>query len=76
MKQQMLEVFKLNRRKGVRELSKFLMNEMTDKNSKTLSKQLLGTQQPFKNVGKFKKTDPNTKESIQCSKNYTIDFIK
>ena len=76
MKKKILGVFKLNRRKGVRELSKFLMNEMADKNTKILFRQLLNTRQSFKNLGKPKKTNQKTEKSVQCSNNYTIDLIK
>ena len=76
MKKKMLGIFKLNRKKGVRELSKFLINEIADKNTKILSRQLMSTQLPFENIENPKKTNSITEESVQCSENYTIDFIK
>ena len=52
------------------------MNEMADKNTKILFRQLLNTRQSFKNLGKSKKTNQKTEKSVQCSNNYTIDLIK
>lgn len=76
MKKKMLAILKLNRRKGIRELSKLLMNEMADKNTKILSRQLLGNPQPCRNLEKSWKIAPKTKSSTQCNKNYIIDLIK
>lgn len=72
MKKKMWAIIKLNRRKGIRELSKFLTNEIADKNTKILSRQLLGDPQPCRNLKKPYKTE----SSVQCSKNYIVDFIK
>ena len=72
----MLSILKLNRRKGIRELSKFLMNEIADKNTKILFKQLLGSPQPRRNFKKSCETTPKAKSSARCSNNYIIDFIK
>lgn len=76
MKQKMLAILKLNRRKGIRELSKFLMNEMTDKHTKMLSRQLLGDPKPSKNFEKSCTKTSKRRNLTQCSKNYIIDFIK
>ena len=76
MKKKVLAILKLNRRKGIRELSKFLMNETTDKNTKILSRQLLGDLQPYENCRKSWKIAPEIKNSVQWSKSYTIDLIK
>lgn len=76
MKKKMWTIFTLNRRKGVRELSKFLMNEMADKKTRVLSKQLLSGSEPFKNFKKSGKTIPQTTKPVLLSKNYTIDVIK
>jgi Type II intron maturase len=76
MKKKMLAILKLNRRKGIRELSKFLMNEMTDKHTKMLSRQLLGDSKTSKNFEKFCTKTSKRRNLAQCSKNYIIDFIK
>jgi hypothetical protein len=76
MRKKGLAILKLNRRKGIRELSKFLMNETADKNTKMLSKQLLSDSQPRKSLERSCKSAPKTESSAQCSKNYIIDLIK
>lgn len=76
MKKKMLTILTLNRRKGIRELSKLLMNEMVDKNTKMLFRQLLSDSQPYRNLKKPVEINSKIEGSAQCSKNYIIDLIK
>jgi hypothetical protein len=69
VRKKILSAFKLNRRKGIKELSKFLINEVANKHTKILYKHLQG-------VEKSKQTVSKVEEPVPCSKNYTVDLIK
>jgi hypothetical protein len=54
----------LNRRKGLRELNKLLINEMANKNTKILLKHLLNFERPLKASEKYNQTTPEIRKSF------------
>ena len=76
MREKILNVLKLNRRKGIKELARSLIGEVIDKETKSLLKQVAELEKHMKNRYSRQKTIPKTKNSVKYNKTYTIELIK